>query len=87
MSWALREPVEGNTAWGYCKKALERRWHVSVSNIDIYKELFYLFLAALQGMWDLSSATRDPQQWKYGVLTTGLLGKPQEGDFIVIKNK
>ena len=47
----------------------------------------YLFLAALQGMWDLSSATRDPQQWNYGVLTTGLLGKAQEGDFIVIKSK
>ena len=43
--------------------------------------LFFIFnfLAAVWGRWDLSSLTRDrngvPQHWKYGVLTTGSLGK------------
>ena len=43
--------------------------------------LFFIFnfLAAVWGRWDLSSPTRDqtsiPLHLKYGVLTTGSLGK------------
>ena len=40
------------------------------------------FLAALRGLWDLSSPTRDrtraPLQWKRGVLTTGPPGNSQK---------
>ena len=44
------------------------------------KSIFFLyFLAMSQGIWDLSSLTRDqtcnPLHWKHRVLTTGLPGK------------
>ena len=41
---------------------------------------FFLFLAALQGVWDLSFSTRDPisvSALEQAVLTTGPPGKPQ----------
>ena len=47
--------------------------------------LFVCFLAAMHGMWDLSSETWDqihaPLQWKYRILTTGPPGKSPEPGF------
>ena len=40
---------------------------------------YFIFLATLHGMWDLSSPTRNDtpcsQHWKHGVITTGPPGK------------
>lgn len=52
---------------------------VSLSGFHFYLFIVYVFLAMLQGMWDLSCLTKDqthtPSHWKLRVLTTGLPGK------------
>ena len=52
---------------------------VSLGGFHFYLFIVYVFLAMLQGKWDLSCLTKDqthtPSHWKLRVLTTGLPGK------------
>ena len=61
------------------KLSLAIWWNTTQEQIFFLSFLFFIFLATLQGMQDLSSSdhqgsNRGPLQWKHGVLTTGLPG-------------
>ena len=82
LLWALCSPtkhLQGWSAW-FCKR-------ISLSRVCSQGWLclgsFFFFLTAPWGMQDHSSPIRDwtcaPLYWKYGILTTGLPGKSQDG--------